>query len=225
MKLLGLLPPVLLAFLLGQARPPSRAPRGRADAGPVLLGTDPPGRLRPTPPSADAGTTAQHDGGVDDVHRELQQLRARLEALEQERAQAQQNAQHNAQQLQQLVQDVQQLRQQIADAEAQRQVAEQERETRRTSVQSAVDALYTAQQRLAGGNGSIERSSSRRSRPSRAKRSATSKRPAPPCATATCPLRALCSRRRSPTPKPEGDQYRGSFGGRGPWRIAPRSGS
>ncbi|TMA85869.1 MAG: hypothetical protein E6J65_07245 [Deltaproteobacteria bacterium] len=152
MKLLGLLPPVLLAFLLGQARPPSRAPRGRADAGPVLLGTDPPGRLRPTPPSPDAGTTAQHDGGVDDVHRELQQLRARLEALEQERAQAQQNAQ----QLQQLVQEVQQLRQRIADAEAQRQVAEQERETRRASVQSAVDALYTAQQRLAGGNGSIE---------------------------------------------------------------------
>jgi len=151
-KLLGLLPPVLLAFLLGQARPPSRAPRGRADAGPVLLGTDPPGRLRPTPPSPDAGTTAQHDGGVDDVHRELQQLRARLEALEQERAQAQQNAQ----QLQQLVQEVQQLRQRIADAEAQRQVAEQERETRRASVQSAVDALYTAQQRLAGGNGSIE---------------------------------------------------------------------
>ena len=149
MKLLGLLPPVLLAFLLGQARPPSRAPRGRADAGPVLLGTDPPGRLRPTPPSPDAGTTAQHDGGVDDVHRELQQLRARLEALEQERAQAQQNAQ-------QLVQEVQQLRQRIADAEAQRQVAEQERETRRASVQSAVDALYTAQQRLAGGNGSIE---------------------------------------------------------------------
>jgi len=143
---------VLLAFLLGQARPPSRAPRGRADAGPVLLGTDPPGRLRPTPPSPDAGTTAQHDGGVDDVHRELQQLRARLEALEQERAQAQQNAQ----QLQQLVQEVQQLRQRIADAEAQRQVAEQERETRRASVQSAVDALYTAQQRLAGGNGSIE---------------------------------------------------------------------
>ena len=152
MKLLGLLPPVLLAFLLGQARPPSRAPRGRADAGPVLLGTDPPGRLRPTPPSPDAGTTAQHDGGVDDLHRELQQLRARLEALEQERAQAQQNAQ----QLQQLVQEVQQLRQRIADAEAQRQVAEQERETRRASVQSAVDALYTAQQRLAGGNGSIE---------------------------------------------------------------------
>ena len=152
MKLLGLLPPVLLAFLLGQARPPSRAPRGRADAGPVLLGTDPPGRLRPAPPSPDAGTTAQHDGGVDDVHRELQQLRARLEALEQERAQAQQNAQ----QLQQLVQEVQQLRQRIADAEAQRQVAEQERETRRASVQSAVDALYTAQQRLAGGNGSIE---------------------------------------------------------------------
>ena len=152
MRLLGLLPPVLLALLLGQARPPLRGSRGRADAGPVLLGTDPPGRLRPDPTTADAGTTAQRDGGSDDLHRELQQLRARLEALEQERAQAQQNAQ----QLQQLVQEMQQLRQQIADAEAQRQAAEQERESRRASVQSAVDALYTAQQRLAGGNSSIE---------------------------------------------------------------------
>ena len=153
MRLLGLLPPVLLAFLLGQApRPPPRGSRGRADAGPVLLGTDPPGRLRPDPTTADAGTTAQRDGGLDDLHRELQQLRTRLEALEQERAQAQQNAQ----QLQQLVQEVQQLRRQIADAEAQRQAAEQEREGRRASVQSAVDALYTAQQRLAGGNSSIE---------------------------------------------------------------------
>ena len=152
MRLLGLLPPVLLAFLLSQARPPPRGSRGRADAGPVLLGTDPPGRLRPDPTTTDAGTTAQRDGGLDDLHRELQQLRTRLEALEQERAQAQQNAQ----QLQQLVQEVQQLRQQIADAEAQRQAAEQERESRRASVQSAVDALYTAQQRLAGGNSSIE---------------------------------------------------------------------
>jgi len=151
-RLLGLLPPVLLALLLGQARPPLRGSRGRADAGPVLLGTDPPGRLRPDPTTADAGTTAQRDGGSDDLHRELQQLRARLEALEQERAQAQQNAQ----QLQQLVQEMQQLRQQIADAEAQRQAAEQERENRRASVQSGVDALYTAQQRLAGGNSSIE---------------------------------------------------------------------
>ena len=121
MRLLGLLPPLLLAFLLGQARPPPRGSRGRADAGPVLLGTDPPGRLRPDPTTADAGTTAQRDGGLDDLHRELQQLR-----------------------------------QQIADAEAQRQAAEQERESRRASVQSAVDALYTAQQRLAGGNSSIE---------------------------------------------------------------------
>jgi len=151
-RLLGLLLPVLLAFLFGQARPPPRGSRGRADAGPVLLGTDPPGRLRPNPATADAGTTAQRDGGPDDLHRELQQLRARLDALEQERAQAQQNAQ----QLRQLVQEVQQLRQQIADAEAERQAAEQERENRRASVQSGVYALYTAQQRLAGGNSSIE---------------------------------------------------------------------
>ena len=152
MRLLGLFPALLLAFLLGQARTP-RTPRGRADAGPVLLGTDPPGRLRPAPaPATDAGAIAQQDGGLDDVHRELQQLRARLEALERERAQAQENAQR----LQQLVDDVHQLRQQIADAEAQRQAAEQERQTRRASVQSAVDALYGAQQRLAGGNSSIE---------------------------------------------------------------------
>jgi chromosome segregation ATPase len=149
-RLLGLFPALLLAFLLGQARTP-RTPRGRADAGPVLLGTDPPGRLRPAP-ATDAGAIAQQDGGLDDVHRELQQLRARLEALERERAQAQENAQR----LQQLVDDVHQLRQQIADAEAQRQAAEQERQTRRASVQSAVDALYGAQQRLAGGNSSIE---------------------------------------------------------------------
>jgi hypothetical protein len=151
-RLLGLVPSLLLAFLLGQARPTPRAPRGRADAGPVLLGTDPPGQLRPPVPTADAGASAQRDGAVDDLRRELQRLRARLDALEQERARAQEDSQR----LQQLVQEVQQLRQQVADAEAQRLAAEQARDVRGASVQSAVDALYTAQQRLAGGNGSIE---------------------------------------------------------------------
>lgn len=134
-----------------------RRSRRRADAGvsasdrPILLGTDPPGRLRPSPPSPDAGI-AQHDGGPDSVHRELQQLRARVDALEQERARNQQTAE----QLQQITQELQQLRQQIADAEAQRQAAEQQQQSRRAAVQSAVDALYAAQTQLAGGNAAIE---------------------------------------------------------------------
>jgi hypothetical protein len=152
-RLLASIPALLAGFLLAQTKSPSRSTRGRADAGekPILLGTDPPGRLRPQGPAPDAGTPAP-DAGPDEVHRELQQLRARLDALEQERA----RAQESAQQLQQLTQEVQGLRQQIADAETQRNAAEQQRETRQVSVQSAVDSLYLAQQRLAGGNYGIE---------------------------------------------------------------------
>ena len=161
MRLLGILPALLLSVLLAQTRSSSRSARGRADAGeradagqrPIYLGTDPPGKLRPAP-ATDAGTatSAATDAGWDEVHRQMQQLRARLETLEQERAQNQQTAQ----QLQQLTQEVQLLRQQIADAEAQRAAAEQQRDARRASVQTAVDALYAAQQALAGGNSSIE---------------------------------------------------------------------
>jgi DNA repair exonuclease SbcCD ATPase subunit len=86
------------------------------------------------------------------VHRELQQLRTRLEALEQDRAARAQTAQ----QLQQLAQEVQQIRQQIADAEARRLAEEQDRQARRAGVQSAVDGLYAAQQRLMAGDSSIE---------------------------------------------------------------------
>ena len=153
MRLLGIAPSLLLAVLVAQTRSSTRTTRGRADAGekPILLGTDPPGRLRPNP--ADAGAPpAPRDAGPDETQRELQQLRARLELLEQERSQNQQTAQ----QLQQLSQDVQALRQQIADAEAQRAAAEQQRAADRASVRSAVDALYGAQERLAGGNSAIE---------------------------------------------------------------------
>lgn len=154
MRLFAAIPALLVAALLGQARAPTRTPRGRADAGdgPILLGTDPPGRLRPSPPApADAGV-AQRDAGPDEVHRELQTLSARLDALEQELARARQTSQ----QLDQLTSEVQQLRQQVADAEAQRQAAEDQRQSQRSAVQSAVSALYTAQQRLQGGNSSIE---------------------------------------------------------------------
>src|SRR3954469_15175640 len=122
MRLLAAVPAVVAAALLGQGRAPPRTPRGRpppgpagagpdAGDGPILLGTDPPGRLRPSPPApADAGV-AQQDAGPDEVHRELQTLRARLDGLEQELARARQTSQ----QLEQLTSEVQQLRQQVAD--------------------------------------------------------------------------------------------------------------
>jgi len=153
-RLLGIVPSLMIAFVMAQASPAPRSKRGRADAGerPLLLGTDPPGRLRPTSPPPDGGASADRDAGPDDVHRELQQLRARLDALEQERAQAQQVSQ----QLQQLSQEVQHVRQQIADAEGRRQLEEQQREERLAQVQSGLDSLYVAQQRLAAGDPSID---------------------------------------------------------------------
>lgn len=155
----------MIVFLMAQVSPAARPKRGRADAGaradagerPLLLGTDPPGRLRPTPAPPDGGASVERDAGPDDVHRELQQLRARLDALEQERAHAQQVSQ----QLQQLTLEVQQIRQQIADAEARRQLEEQQREEREGVVQSGLDAVYGAQQRLAAGDWSIEAELSR----------------------------------------------------------------
>jgi predicted component of type VI protein secretion system len=142
----------------GQRRRPARR---RADAGvsrqkPVLLGTDPPGKLRPLEPSADGGV-ALADAGPDEVHRELQQLRARVDQLERERAQSQQSAQ----QLQQITQELQELRRQVADAEAQRQAEAEQAQARRASTQSAVDGLYAAQAQLAGGGYDVEAQLSR----------------------------------------------------------------
>src|SRR5882762_3304575 len=81
----------------------------------------------------------------------------RADAVERERTQAQQVSQ----QLQQLTLEVQQIRQQIADAEARRQAEEQQREERQALVQSGLDALYAAQQRLAAGDASIDSELSR----------------------------------------------------------------
>lgn len=138
-----------------------RPARHRADAGvtrqkPVLLGTDPPGKLSPPDASADGGV-AVADAGPDEVHRELQQLRARVELLERERAQTQQSAG----QLQQITQELQELRRQVADAEAQRQAEVEQAQARRASVQSAVDALYGAQAQMAGGGYDVDAQLSR----------------------------------------------------------------
>jgi len=153
MRLLGIAPALLFAALLAQAPTTSRPARGKADAGqkPILLGTDPPGKLRHA--SADAGADAgPADAGPDEVHRELQTLRARIEILEQERAQSQMTAQ----QLQQLTLEVQQIRQQLADAQARRVADEQQRQAQEDAVQSGVDTLVAAQQRLASGDASID---------------------------------------------------------------------
>ncbi len=153
MRLFGIAPALLLAVLLAQARKSSRPAKGKADAGdrPVLLGTDPPGRLRPA--SADAGVDGgPGDAGPDEVHRELQTLRARVEALEQERA----RSELTAQQLQQLTTEVQLMRQQLADVEARRVAEEQQQNAQREGVQAGVDTLIAAQQRLAAGDSGIE---------------------------------------------------------------------
>jgi hypothetical protein len=152
-RLLGIAPALLFAALLAQAPASSRPARGKADAGqkPILLGTDPPGKLRHA--SADAGADAgPADAGPDEVHRELQTLRARIEVLEQERAQSQMTAQ----QLQQLTLEVQQIRQQLADAQARRVADEQQRQAQEDAVQSGVDTLVAAQQRLVSGDASID---------------------------------------------------------------------
>lgn len=162
MRLLGIVPALLLSALLAQTGNPAPkstrdrsdgGTRRRADAGdrPILLGTDPPGRLRPAAPAPDGGT-AERDAGPDEVQRELQALRSRIDALEQER----QRSQQTSQQLQQLNTEMQLMRQQMADAEARRQADEQQREARRANVQAATDALAYAHQRLVGGDSAIE---------------------------------------------------------------------
>lgn len=138
--------------------PQGRSPRGAADAGtprprtptPILLGTDPPGKLRPWP--SDAGPVAQVDAGPSEAQRELQQLRSRVEALERESAQLQQQTQ----QFQEVARQLQALRAQIADGEDRRQAAEQQQAAGREQLQAGVNALYQAQSMLAGGNASVD---------------------------------------------------------------------
>lgn len=133
-----------------------RAPRADAGPpkprppGPVLLGTDPPGRLRAFG-SPDGGVVAQSDAG-DELRREVQELRARITALEAERAQHQQQSQ----QLTDVVRQLQEIRGQLAGSE-QRKVAEEEQQKAQyQELQSGVTALQQAQSRLAEGDYTVE---------------------------------------------------------------------
>lgn len=139
------------SLLLGQAPGGRRPARGRADGGtgPILLGTDPPGKLRPF---GDAGPVAQADAGLDPVRAELVQLRARVDALERERGQSQ----LQTQQLMEITRQLQDLRTQLADTDARRQATEQQQAFQREQLEAGVSALFQAQSQLAAGNSSIE---------------------------------------------------------------------
>lgn len=152
-----------LAVLLAQPGSAARKrPRTGADAGtdggPVLLGPDPPGRLRPTPPpSRDGGLSLPDAGAADGGPRttqsqQIEELRSRIAALEQQASLSQQQAQ----QLAQMNDQIQALRQQLAAADARRQEEQREAQQRRASMESAISSLAAAQDQLAAGNTGIE---------------------------------------------------------------------
>src|SRR5258708_20344405 len=135
----------------------SRAAHGAADGGPprvrppgpILLGTDPPGKLRRALSPSDAGDAVPRIAAPEDVQREMQQLKARVDTLERERAQLQQQ---QSQQLEEVVRQLRELRGQIADGEQQRQTAAQQRQAQDEQLQAGVSGLQQAQDRLGGGD-------------------------------------------------------------------------
>src|SRR5258708_15088414 len=141
--------------------PHSRAAHGAADGGPprvrppgpILLGTDPPGKLRRALSPSDAGDAVPRIAAPEDVQREMQELKARVDTLERERAQLQQQ---QSQQLEEVVRQLRELRGQIADGEQQRQTAAQQRQAQYEQLQAGVSGLQQAQDMLAGGDYAVE---------------------------------------------------------------------
>lgn len=150
---------VAAALAQGAPRPQGRKRRAPADGGtsrvrtqgPIFLGTDPPGKLRPQRADADGGTQARV-AAPDDVQRELKQLRTRVEALEQERGQLQEQSQ----QLGEVVRQLQELRGQMAEGERRKQAAQQQERAQREEREVGVGALQQAQSALAVGDTAIE---------------------------------------------------------------------
>jgi hypothetical protein len=164
MRYVAILLTLSLAVLFAQTGSGARKrTRGRADAGlssdndggPLLLGPDTPGRLRTEPPAkdggiADGGAVTIPDGGSRSAQAQLEELRARIAALEQQQEAQQQQAQQMAAMNAQL----QALRQQLADADARRQQEQQQEARHRDAVQSAIGSVTAAQQQLIYGNSS-----------------------------------------------------------------------
>ena len=151
---------VAASFAPGTRRPQGRSGRGTADGGlppvrtpgPILLGTDPPGKLRPQRPEPDGGTPVPRIAAPDDVQRELQQLRARVDALEQQRGQLQEQSR----QLGEVMRQLQQVRAQLNEGEQRKQAAQQQERQQGEQRASGVSALQQAQMALAGGDSQVE---------------------------------------------------------------------
>ena len=151
---------VAAALAQGAPGPQGRSGRGPADGGtsrvrtpgPIFLGTDPPGKLRPQRAESDGGTPVPRIAASDEVQRELQQLRGRVEALERERGQIQQQSQ----QLAEVVRQLQELRGQLAAGEQRKAAAQQQEQAQREQRESGITALQQAQAALAGGDSAVE---------------------------------------------------------------------
>jgi hypothetical protein len=149
--------------------PPSVRTGSRTDGGALFIG-DPPGRLTASADggavdggdagAADGGRTSGSDGGSQGSVSpdEVQRLRERVAALEQELARTHAAAAAQKQQvdqLDQLNQQVASLRQQLAEEQSRRQTEENAAQQSRAQQQQAVSALSAAQQQLAAGDSRV----------------------------------------------------------------------
>jgi hypothetical protein len=126
--------------------------RKRQRPGPQVLG-DPPGSMRLGPAieaPADAGPP-DVSTRVEKLEQEMADLRARAAALEGQLRQAQEQARG----LPELRQQVADLRSQIAAEAARKAQAEEQQAARREQVESAVSALFSAEQVLARGDPAV----------------------------------------------------------------------
>ena len=138
------------ALLAAPAAKKPRAPRAVDGGAPLLLGPDRPGQLRIFDAGfSDAGAP---DARVDGLSRDVQQLRARLDVLEQQ----QRELRDQAGQAAELRREIEAIRAQLAAADADRERATQVQEDRRSQVASGIQLLAGAEQRLAGGNSDVD---------------------------------------------------------------------
>jgi hypothetical protein len=161
MRILAALLSLSVALLVAQTssgarkRSRGRPDAGDADGGPLYLGPDRPGSLKPDPPAGhDAGVPARvpdasADGGTQ--AQQIQEMRARIATLEQQAAASQQQAAQMATVNDQL----QALREQLGAADAARQQQQQQTQARQEAVQSAIGSLGAAQNQLMSGDTSI----------------------------------------------------------------------
>jgi hypothetical protein len=162
MRLLAALLSLSVALLLAQTssgarkRSKSRADAGTDDAGPLYLGPDAPGRLKPDPPARDGGprvpaVDAIPDGGTAQ-QLQLQEMRLRISLLEQQLA----NSQQQVDQMAAMNSQLQALRDQLAASDAAKQQQQSQEQARKDAVNAAISSLGTAQQQLAIGDPSID---------------------------------------------------------------------